>query len=310
MTTSFWNRLKQGLKKTSQSVENQLRTVFKSHKVTPQTLEDLEDILLQSDVGVKTTEELKEAISNFREKETIDFSKVQELLANKLETILKPHEKELFPSSHPFVILTVGVNGTGKTTSIPKITQWFLKKNLKVEWAACDTFRAAAVEQLSIWAERLNIFVYKTKEKGDAASLAYDAVSKAKEKGTDVLIIDTAGRLHNKQNLMAELKKVYSVIKKILPEAPHETIIVLDATTGNNAHQQVKAFQEIIPLTGIVMTKLDGTAKGGVLISIAESFKLPIYGIGVGESMDDFYAFKVREFSRGLLGLGKDKNEF
>ena len=230
-------------------------------------------------------------------------------MATEIEKILEPVAKPLplSKSDEMQVILVVGVNGTGKTTTISKLTHQWQAQGLKVALAACDTFRAAAVDQLKIWGERLGVPVYTTTTGADAAGLAFDATNKALTDGMDILCIDTAGRLHNKEGLMNELKKIVRVIQKVIPKAPHQTILVLDATTGQNAYQQVTAFQEIAGLTGLIMTKLDGTARGGVLVGLAKQFQLPIYALGVGEGPEDLQPFMARDFANSFFGLDKEE---
>ncbi len=253
--------------------------------------------------------DLCQALAKKRLDQNITEEEIKTLLASEIEQILKPVATPLILSKtgELQVILMVGVNGAGKTTTISKLTKQWQDQGLKVTLAACDTFRAAAVEQLKIWGQRLNVPVYTAKAGADAAGLAFEAITQALTAQADVLCIDTAGRLHNKEELMNELKKIIRVIQKILPTAPHQTILILDATTGQNAYQQVAAFQEIAGITGLIMTKLDGTARGGMLIGLAKRFNLPIYAIGVGETVEDLQAFQAGDFAYSFLGLDLEK---
>jgi fused signal recognition particle receptor len=302
---SLWQRLKQGLQKTTIQVEGSLRDLFQNHKVDAQTLDSLEDALIQADMGVKTAQSLRQSLEKLRKDQPLGFDDVQNFLAEEIEKILIHCEKPLQTSTVPHVILVIGVNGSGKTTTIGKLARWFLDQGKTVEVAACDTFRAAAVEQLKVWAERAGVPIHTTTPNGDAAGLAYEALSKAKNNGTQVLMVDTAGRLHNKDNLMDELKKIIRVIQKIDPTSPHETLLVLDATTGQNAHQQLNVFKKEAHVTGLILTKLDGTAKGGVVVALAEQHKLPIYALGMGEKTEDLYPFSAAVFAKNLVGLSK-----
>ncbi len=300
---SLWQRLKQGLQKTTHQVEGSLKTLFQAHKVDSTTLDDLEDTLIQADMGIQTAQKLRQVLEAVRQEKALTYEDVQSLLAEEIEKILRPCEKTFALTQSPTVILVIGVNGAGKTTTIGKLAQQFLDQGKKVEVAACDTFRAAAVEQLTIWAHRVGIQIYTTTPNGDAASLAYDALSKAKENKADVLMIDTAGRLHNKDNLMDELKKMIRVLQKLDPSAPHETLLVLDATTGQNAHQQLNVFKREANVSGLIITKLDGTAKGGVVVALAQEHQIPIYALGVGEKTDDLQPFSAALFSKNLVGI-------
>ena len=307
--TLWWQRLKQGLKKTSDQLGGQLRQLVTARKLDSQTLEQLEDLLIQADIIVPLAHDLCQALAKKRLDQNITEEEIKTLLASEIEQILKPVATPLILSKtgELQVILMVGVNGAGKTTTISKLTKQWQDQGLKVTLAACDTFRAAAVEQLKIWGQRLNVPVYTAKAGADAAGLAFEAITQALTAQADVLCIDTAGRLHNKEELMNELKKIIRVIQKILPTAPHQTILILDATTGQNAYQQVAAFQEIAGITGLIMTKLDGTARGGMLIGLAKRFNLPIYAIGVGETVEDLQAFQAGDFAYSFLGLDLEK---
>lgn len=267
-------------------------------------LADLEDALVTADLGVKTSAEVCARLRRDRFDKEITQEEVRSVLADTVMEVLAPVAQPLLLSEHkPHVILVVGVNGSGKTTTIAKLAALFKEQGKNVMLAAGDTFRAAAIEQLQVWGGRLSIPVITTKVGGDAASLAFSALEQAQANNADVLIIDTAGRLQNKSDLMAELAKIRRVMAKMDPTAPHDTLLVLDATTGQNALQQIAMFGEIAQVTGLVMTKLDGTARGGVLVAAAERFKLPIHAIGVGEKIGDLRPFEPRSFARALVGL-------
>lgn len=299
----FFDKLKQGLSKTKNSFEEKMNNVFSNfRKVDEELLEELEEILIMSDVGVETSTKI---ISNLRsriKKEKIEDSEaVKEALREEIKEIFDELDNGLHLETTPSVILVVGVNGVGKTTSIGKIANRLKKDGKKVVIAAADTFRAAAVEQLEIWANRANSDIVKKEEGIDPASVVFDAIKVAKEKNADVLICDTAGRLHNKKYLMDELLKIKKVIDKELPNASKEVLMVLDATTGQNAISQVKAFKETVDITGLVLTKLDGTAKGGVVIGIANENKMPVKFIGIGEQIDDMEIFNSDDFVKALI---------
>lgn len=305
-TSGNWlSRLKQGLKRSSNRLGDGLKTIFTSQKLDQKTLDELEDLLISSDLGVETAHQLTADLAQKRLNQDVTLEEVKTQLATSIENILEPVARPIsFQQTHkPHVILVVGVNGSGKTTTIGKLAKVWHDQGLSVLLAAGDTFRAAAVEQLQIWGQRLNVPVVARETGGDAASLAYDALVEAQKKGADILLIDTAGRLQNKTHLMEELKKIQRVLAKIDATAPHSTLLILDGTTGQNAHSQIQNFQETIGLTGLVITKLDGTARGGVVVSLAQKFKLPIHAIGVGEAADDLRPFTSNEFARSLLGL-------
>ncbi|MFN3459562.1 MAG: signal recognition particle-docking protein FtsY [Oceanibaculum sp.] len=279
--------------------------LFTRRKLDDATLEELEDLLIQADLGVKTSAKLTANLARERFDKEVTSEEVRQAFADDIAEILAPVAVPLTldPANRPHVVLVVGVNGTGKTTTIGKLAKQFRDQGKKVVLAAGDTFRAAAVEQLKIWGERTGAPVIAGAENCDAASLAFDALKQAKADGADVLLIDTAGRLHNKAALMDELKKVIRVIAKMDPAAPHSTVLVLDATTGQNAHAQVETFREMVKVTGLVMTKLDGTARGGVVVALADAFGLPVHAVGVGEGADDLRPFEARTFARNLMGL-------
>ena len=299
----FFDKLKQGLNKTKTSFEEKMNNVFSNFKkVDEELLEELEEALIMSDVGAKTSVEIVSRLRNRIKKENIqDEEGVKQVLREEIKDILDSVDNGLKLETNPAVILVVGVNGVGKTTSIGKIANRLKQDGKKVVVAAADTFRAAAVEQLEIWANRAGCDIVKKEERIDPASVVYDAIRVAKEKCADVLICDTAGRLHNKKYLMDELIKIKKVIDKELPDASKEVLMVLDATTGQNAIEQVKAFKDTVDITGLVLTKLDGTAKGGVVIGIVSENKMPVKFIGVGEQIDDMEIFNSTDFVKALI---------
>ena len=299
----FFDKLKQGLSKTKNSFEEKMNNVFSSfRKVDEDLLEELEEILIMSDVGVETSTKIIGNLRSKIKKEKIEDSEaVKQALREEIKNIFDELDNSLHLETVPSVILVVGVNGVGKTTSIGKIANRLKKDGKKVVIAAADTFRAAAVEQLEIWANRAGSDIVKREEGVDPASVVFDAIKVAKEKNADVLICDTAGRLHNKKYLMDELIKIKRVIDKELPNASKEVLMVLDATTGQNAISQVKAFKETVDITGLVLTKLDGTAKGGVVIGIANENKMPVKFIGIGEQIDDMEIFNSDDFVKALI---------
>ena len=301
---SWFERLKQGLTKTSSKLSNDVADAIDGRKLDDDALEQLEDALIMADMGPAVASQLIDSLKDMRGR-TVGDIEVRERIAKEVTRILERVAEPIDLSSgkKPFVILVIGVNGTGKTTTIGKLASALKQSGDKVMIAAGDTFRAAAVEQLQIWGERAGVPVISQENGSDAASLAFQALEKAKADNADVLLIDTAGRLHNKSNLMDELKKIVRVIKKLDPSAPHETLLTLDATTGQNALNQVKVFGEMANVTGLAITKLDGTAKGGVVISLAKAYDIPVRLIGVGEGKDDMQPFEPNEFARGLLGL-------
>lgn len=302
---SWFQRLRQGLSRTSQQLTGQIAALFTKRKLDEDTLEELEELLIQSDLGVETAMRITGALSSERYGRDVTGEDVTRIMAAEIGKVLAPVAKPLkLDLSHkPHVILVVGVNGTGKTTTIGKLAAKLSGAGLKVTLAAGDTFRAAAIEQLKIWAERTGSDFIGTKLGADAAGLAFDAFQQAKAKKSDVLIIDTAGRLQNKTELMAELEKIVRVLGKLDPDAPHTVLQTLDATTGQNAMNQVEIFRNIAGVSGLIMTKLDGTARGGILVSIAAKHKLPVYFIGVGEGIDDLEPFEADEFARAIAGI-------
>ena len=294
----FFDKLKSGLGKTRDSFNEKINNVFSNfRKVDEELLEELEEILIMSDIGVDTSVEIISKLRERIKKEKIqDEEGVKTALKEEMQKILDEVDNSLKLETKPSVILVVGVNGVGKTTTIGKIANKLRLDGKKVILAAADTFRAAAVEQLEIWADRAKVDIVKKEEGADPASIVYDAIQKARETNADVLICDTAGRLHNKKYLMDELLKINKVIQKEMPDASKETLMVIDGTTGQNAIEQVKAFKEIVDLTGLVLTKLDGTAKGGVVLGIVHTNKIPVKFIGVGEKIDDMEIFNSKDF--------------
>lgn len=299
----FFDKLKNGLNKTKESFNEKINNVFSNfRKVDEDFLEELEEILIMSDIGVETSTKI---ISNLREKmkkqKIEDEEEVKKALREEMQNILDVTDIQLHLNTKPSVILVVGVNGVGKTTSIGKIANRLAKDGKKIVVAAADTFRAAAVEQLEVWANRAGADIVKRQEGVDPASVVYDAIKITKESGADVLIVDTAGRLHNKKYLMDELNKIQKVIQKEMPEADKEVLLVIDGTTGQNAISQVKAFKQEADITGLVLTKLDGTAKGGAVLGIVEENKIPVKFIGVGEQIDDMEIFNSEDFVKAIV---------
>lgn len=302
---TWYQRLRAGLARTSSQLTGQITALFTKRKLDEETLEDLEDLLIQSDLGVETAMRITGALSAERYGKDVTGEDVSRIMAAEISKVLSPVAKplQLDLNHKPHVILVVGVNGTGKTTTIGKLAAKLSGSGLKVMLAAGDTFRAAAIEQLKIWADRTGSEFIGTKLGADAAGLAYDAFEQARAKKSDVLIIDTAGRLQNKAELMAELEKIVRVLTKLDPDAPHTVLQTLDATTGQNALQQVEIFRNVAGVSGLIMTKLDGTARGGILVGIAAKHKLPVYFIGVGEGVDDLEPFEADDFAKAIAGL-------
>jgi fused signal recognition particle receptor len=304
---NWWQRLTHGMRRTSSALSDSVTGLFTKRKLDSATLEDLEDALIQADLGVETALRITKAVGEGRYNKEIAPDEVRAILAGEVEKTLAPvaHPLTVDRTHKPYVILMVGVNGSGKTTTIGKLAQKFRAQGLTVMRAAGDTFRAAAIEQLKIWGERVGAPVLAREQGSDAAGLAFDALKQAKETGTDVLLVDTAGRLQNKAGLMSELEKIVRVLRKSDPGAPHATLLVLDATVGQNALSQVELFQKAAGVTGLVMTKLDGTARGGILVALAAKFGLPVHFIGVGEGIEDLEPFAARDFARAIAGLEK-----
>jgi fused signal recognition particle receptor len=293
------------MKRTSSSLSESVTGLFTKRRLDAGTLDELEDALIQADLGIETATRITKAVGEGRYNKESAPDEVRAILAGEVERALQPVAKPLAVdrAKKPFVILMIGVNGAGKTTTIGKLAQKFRAQGLSVMLAAGDTFRAAAIEQLKVWGERVGALVLSREQGADAAGLAFDALKEAKERGTDVLLIDTAGRLQNKAGLMAELEKIVRVMKKFDESAPHATLLVLDATVGQNAVSQVELFQKAAGVTGLVMTKLDGTARGGILVALAAKFGLPVHFIGVGEGVEDLEPFAARDFARAIAGL-------
>jgi fused signal recognition particle receptor len=302
---TWFQRLRAGLSRTSSQLTSQISALFTKRKLDEDTLDELEDLLIQSDLGVETAMRITGALSSERYGKDVSGEDVARIMAGEITKVLAPVAKplELDLSHKPHVILVVGVNGTGKTTTIGKLAAKLSGSGLKVMLAAGDTFRAAAVEQLKIWADRTGSEFIGTKLGADAAGLAFDAFEQARTKKCDVLIIDTAGRLQNKTELMDELEKIVRVLGKLDPDAPHTVLQTLDATTGQNALNQVEIFRNVAGVSGLIMTKLDGTARGGILVAIAAKHKLPVYFIGVGEGVDDLEPFEAEDFAKAIAGV-------
>ena len=303
----WFQKLKTGLFKSSDKITQDVKKIFVNKKLDVQTLNDLEELLIMADLGPASAEKLTAELANEKFDKNIKPDEVRVFLAKKIEETLVEIARpvELDNNQKPNVILVVGVNGTGKTTTIGKLAHQYSGQGKKIIIAACDTFRAAAVEQLEIWAQRANAGFLKGNEGTDPASLAFDALQKAKAENSDILFIDTAGRVQNKTELMEELAKIIRVIRKIDPTSPHHCLLTLDATTGQNALSQVEIFKQVAEISGLIITKLDGSAKGGVLLSLAEKFNLPVHAIGVGEKIEDLQSFEASEFAKSLMGLDK-----
>ena len=305
---SWFDRLRQGLSRSSGALGEGISAIFTKRKLDDDTIQDLEDILIQADLGVETAMAITDRLSEGRYNKEVSDEEVKTILADEVDAVLSPVAQPLVaakPSNGPHVILMIGVNGSGKTTTIGKLAQKFGDEGKKVMLAAGDTFRAAAIDQLKVWGERTNCPVIARDVGADAAGLAYDAMEEAKAAGMDVLLIDTAGRLQNRTELMDELEKIVRVIKKHDADAPHSVLLVLDATTGQNALNQVEVFKKMAGVTGLVMTKLDGTARGGILVAISAKHKVPVHFIGVGEGVDDLEPFESRDFAQAIAGLAE-----
>lgn len=305
---TWWKRLSLGLGRTASQIGTGITAIFTTRKLDAGTLQDLEDVLVQADLGVEVAGRIVSAIGKDRFDKSVAPEEIKAALAGEVEKVLAPVALPLVTddAQKPFVILMVGVNGSGKTTTIGKLAAKFRAEGKSVMLAAGDTFRAAAIEQLKIWSERTGAAFIARDQGSDAAGLAFDALTQAREAGVDILMIDTAGRLQNKQGLMDELAKIVRVIRKIDANAPHACLLVLDATVGQNAISQAEAFRQIAGVTGLVMTKLDGTARGGILVALAEKFGLPVHFIGVGEGIEDLEPFAARDFARAIAGLDED----
>ncbi len=305
-TTDGWlERLRAGLSRTSSALNDGIANICGRRKLDDGTLEELEELLITADLGPATAAQLTAHLARERFDEDVAPADVRAALAEDIAQILAPVAAplEIDPALRPHVILVVGVNCSGKTTTIGKLAHLLRTEGKSVMLAAADTFRAAAVNQLRIWGERSGAKVHAREDARDAAGLSFDALREARQEGAEVLLVDTAGRLHNKADLMAELTKIVRVLKKLDPAAPHSCLLVLDATTGQNAHAQVETFRDMIEVTGLVVTKLDGTARGGVLVALAEKFGIPVHAVGVGEGLDDLRPFEAGDFARSLMGL-------
>ena len=309
MALNWFKKLKTGLSKSASKVEGAIASITGKKTIDQETIDNIEDELILADLGIEVAARITKKIKNqkfelnkSKEIEKLDIAKT---LASEIEQILLPSEKNLFEnvSSKPHVIFLAGVNGSGKTTTAGKIAEQFRVQNKTVVLAASDTFRAAAVEQLKTWGKRVGAQVVSGVDGGDSAAVAFKALQLAKNEGLDIVIIDTAGRLQNKKDLMEELTKTCRVLSKLDKDAPHQKVVVLDGTVGQNAHSQLNSFDESIGLTGMIITKLDGSAKGGVVVSLAEKFEIPIHAVGVGEGLDDLQIFEASSFSKALAGL-------
>lgn len=301
----WFGRLKAGLQRSSEKISTGITDLFTKRKLDAEALQDLKDILIQGDLGVSTATRLTSSLAKTRFDQEISSEEIKIVLAEEVATILAPFAQPLvIDGTHkPYIILVCGINGSGKTTTIGKMARQFKDQGKSVTLVAGDTFRAAAVEQLQIWGERSDCPVISRDNGADAAGLAFDAIKEAQASGADVLMIDTAGRLQNRKDLMEELTKVVRVIRKVDETAPHSVLLVMDATIGQNAHSQVEVFKDMVDVSGLIITKLDGSAKGGVVVSLAERFEIPVHAVGVGEGIDDLRPFEADAFARSLMGL-------
>lgn len=306
---SWLKRLTDGLKKTSASATSQLTGIFTGKKINVETMESLEEALISADLGVAASSKIVQELAKKYDGKSGEQDELLDALAVAISNILKPLQKQLLVSDtyHPHIMILVGVNGSGKTTTAGKLARRFSQQGKKVVLVAADTFRAAAIEQLKGWAERSSVDILSAERGADPAALVYQSIEKARQQKADLILIDTAGRLQNRTELMEELAKIVRVIKKLVPEAPHDSLIVLDGTVGQNSISQLKAFQEVSAITGLIMTKLDGSARGGALVALAEEFELPIHLIGVGETAEDLQDFNANAYARALLGLPLDE---
>ncbi len=303
----WFSRLTAGLSRSAGQLGGSITATFKKRRLDDEALEELEELLIRADLGVAVAGRVTQRLAREKFDRDITEQEIRDALADEVTAILEPLARPLeLGAARPHVVLVVGVNGTGKTTTIGKLAEQYRRDGLKVVLAAGDTFRAAAIEQLQIWGQRTGATVVASKVGADAAGLAFDALQRAKADGADVLLIDTAGRLQNKADLMAELQKINRVLRKLEPAAPHSVLLTLDATTGQNALRQVEVFRELADVSGLVMTKLDGTARGGVLVAAAERFGLPVHFIGVGEGAEDLQPFAAADFAHALVGLGRE----
>ena len=300
---NWWKRLSGGLKRTSSSLGGAVTGLVSKRKLDAETLEELQNELIRADLGLDFAARIADVLGEGRFEKAIAPEEVKAVLAGEIEKVLSPVVKPLDVTTRPFVVLVAGVNGSGKTTTIGKLAARFRAEGKSVMLVAGDTFRAAAIDQLKIWGERTGASVMANEPGADAASLAFDAITASKAQGVEVVLVDTAGRLQNRAELMGELEKMIRVIRKVEPTAPHAVLLVLDATVGQNALSQVEIFRKTAGVTGLVMTKLDGTARGGILVAIADKFGLPVHFIGVGEGVDDLAPFTARDFARAVVGL-------
>ncbi|MBS1015043.1 signal recognition particle-docking protein FtsY [Acetobacter persici] len=304
MALGFFSRLKQGLSRSTQKLGGGLTSVFTKRKLDDEALEELEDLLITADLGPSVAERIIESFRKTRFGTEVTDEEIRNTLADEIASVLAPVAIpfEPDPAHKPHVVLVVGVNGVGKTTTIGKMARFFTDQGKKVMMVAGDTFRAAAVEQLQVWGERTGCPVIAGAPNADAAGLAFEGLKRAKAQGADLLFVDTAGRLHNKSALMEELAKIIRVMRKFDETAPHSVLLVLDATTGQNAVEQVRVFRELVNVTGLVVTKLDGSARGGIVVALADSFGLPVHAVGVGEQVEDLRPFSAQDFAKGLVG--------
>ena len=301
---SLFDKFKEGLNLSSSNLSLGIKNIFSKKKIDQIVLSQFEDLLISADVGTETAAELKKEFEKLKvDKDLTDPKEIINILAEKIASILIPYEKDLLTlaSSKPTIMIVSGVNGVGKTTTIGKLGKFYKDKKKSIVFGAADTFRAAAIEQLELWSNKINVNIIKSDTGSDPASVAYKTATYAKEKNIDIALIDTAGRMQNKKNLMDEYKKIFNVLKKIDQTFPNETILVLDATTGQNALNQVEEFTKIHKITGLIITKLDSTAKGGIVLAICKKYKLPILAVGMGEKETDLYPFKAEFFAKGLL---------
>ena len=301
---SLFDKFKKGLSLSSSSLSSGIKSIISKKRIDQTILSKFEDLLVGADVGVETATEIKKEFEKLKiDKTLMDSREIIDILAEKIASILNPYEKDLLSldSSKPTIIIVSGVNGVGKTTTIGKLGKFYKDNNKSVIFGAADTFRAAAIEQLELWSNKVNVNIIKSDTGSDPASVAYKTAAYAKEKNIDIALIDTAGRMQNKKNLMDEYKKIFNVLKKIDQKFPNETILVLDATTGQNALNQVEEFTKIHKITGLIITKLDSTAKGGIVLAICKKYKLPVLAVGMGEKETDLYPFNAKFFAKGLL---------
>ena len=304
MALGFFSRLKQGLTRSTQKLSDGITAALTHRRLDDEALDDLEEQLIAADLGTAVAGRVIARFRRTRFGKDVTDDEVKDALAEEMRDVLEPVARplEIDPARKPHVVLMVGVNGTGKTTTIGKLAQQYREEGKHAILVAGDTFRAAAVEQLQVWGERTGAQVIAGPPNSDAAGLAYEALTKARAQGADILLVDTAGRLHNKSALMEELQKIIRVLKKQDETAPHSVLLVLDATTGQNALQQVRIFKEMVAVTGLIVTKLDGSARGGIVVALAQEFKLPVHAVGVGEKVEDLRPFDARDFARGLVG--------